>query len=171
MQKFILYGLLAGLGSLAGCHGGLLSTGPEKAEALVKPTRGNTVNGQLSFMQAGDKVRVVGEFSGLTPGSHGFHLHEKGDCSAPDGSSAGGHFNPMASKHGHPEQGEHHAGDMPQLVADARGVAKITVFLDGVKLRDLLGLSVIVHADADDFRTQPAGNAGPRQACGIVLAK
>ncbi len=168
MQKFILYATFAAAGMLTGCHGGFLQGAPEKAEARVQPTRGNTVSGTVSFMEAGNRLRVVAEFSGMTPGAHGFHIHERGDCSAPDGSSAGGHFNPHGKHHGHPETGEHHAGDLPLLVADSRGNAKLTAFVETLKLADIVGLSLIVHADPDDFRTQPAGNSGPRQACGVI---
>ena len=125
--------------------------------------------------RAGDKIRVVAEVNGLTPGAHGFHIHEKGDCSAPDGTSAGGHFNPGARPHGNPEHADHHAGDMPQLIANAAGVATLTAYLDGVSLGDeangIVGRSVIVHAAPDDFKTQPTGNSGARLACGVIVRK
>ena len=145
------------------------------AEARLAPTAGNTVSGVVSFAQAGDKVRVTGELTGLTPGAHGFHVHDKGDCSAPDATSAGGHFNPGAKQHGHPDQGEHHAGDLPLLVADAAGVARITAYSDVISIGggagNVVGRSVVVHAAADDFKSQPAGNSGPRVACGVIVAK
>ena len=94
MQKFIAFGALACSGMLAGCMGGMGSSSAERAEARLAPTQDNRVVGVVSFTQTGDKVRVVAEVSGLTAGAHGFHIHEKGDCSAPDGTSAGGHFNP-----------------------------------------------------------------------------
>jgi Cu-Zn family superoxide dismutase len=171
MQKFIIYGVLLGSVALAGCHGGLISSSVERAEAQLKPTAGNTVNGTVYFSQAGEKVRVIAEVSGLTPGAHGFHIHERGDCSAPDGTSAGGHYNPHGAQHGHPETGNHHAGDMPQLIADAQGNAKMVTYLAGLDIKKITGLGVIVHAAPDDFKTQPTGNSGARQACGAIIKR
>ena len=175
MQKF-LFPLVLGTGAiLAGCHGGLVSSAPLRAEAALQPTKGSAVSGSVSFSPAGEKLRVVAEFRGLTPGQHGFHIHEKGDCSAADASSAGGHFNPSGQAHGNPDHAEHHAGDMPQLVAGANGVARLTTYIDGLSLgegeRGIVGRSVVVHAAPDDFKTQPAGNSGARQACGVIVAR
>ena len=109
--------------SLAGCAG--YSSGPS-ATAKLEPTRGNTAAGTLTFVQWGEVVKVSGSISGLKPGAeHGFHVHEKGDCSSGDGLSAGGHFNPGGKPHGHHGMGEHHTGDLPSLKADASGVAAI----------------------------------------------
>lgn len=164
--------LLPLLLALAGCASGP-AAGP-RAQAHLAPTAGHAASGLVTFRQEGGRVRVHAEVRGLTPGPHGFHVHEKGDCSAPDASSAGGHFNPDGKPHGHPGHGAHHAGDLPQLVADAGGVARLTV--DAAQLAigsgsaDVLGRSVVVHAGADDFTTQPAGNSGPRVACGVIVA-
>jgi Cu-Zn family superoxide dismutase len=111
---------------------------------------------------------------GLAPGSeHGFHIHDKGDCSAADASSAGGHFNPGAAQHG-AGSGVHHAGDIPNIKADARGVAHVDAKVAGVTLAagatSVAGRSLVVHRDADDYTTQPAGNSGPRVACGVIAA-
>ena len=175
MQKFIMVGALACSGMLAGCLGGMASGGAERAEARLAPTQDNRVVGVVTFTQTGNKVRVIAEVSGLTPGPHGFHIHDKGDCSAPDGTSAGGHFNPGGKPHGNPEQAEHHAGDMPQLIANAAGVATMTAYLDGLTISEggnaIVGRSVIVHAAPDDFKTQPTGNSGARQACGVIVRK
>lgn len=175
MQKFILIGTLSCAGILAGCAGGIGPADGLKAEAMLAPTKGNQVAGKVSFTQAGDKVRVIAEVTGLKPGAHGFHVHDKGDCSAPDGTSAGGHFNPATKPHGNPDHADHHAGDMPQLVAGADGVARLTAYLGSVTLGEgpanVLGRSVIVHADPDDFKTQPTGNSGARQACGVIVRK
>lgn len=141
------------------------------AEARLAPTSGNTASGTVTFVQRGDKVLVTANVSGLTAGAHGFHVHEKGDCSGPDGMSAGGHFNPGGQRHGHPHMGEHHAGDMPMLEADSRGNARLTAELAGVTLEGATGLGgkgVIVHAAPDDFKTQPTGNSGARVACGVI---
>ncbi|QDW66647.1 superoxide dismutase family protein [Luteimonas granuli] len=119
-------------------------------------------------------VAISGQVNGLAPGSeHGFHVHENGDCSAPDASSAGGHFNPQASAHGRVGEGEHHVGDTDNIVADDTGVAMIDTRLEGATLgdgapTDIMGKSVIVHADPDDYTTQPTGNAGARLACGVI---
>lgn len=141
------------------------------ASATLKPTSGNTAAGTVTFTQKGDKVEVTAEVTGLSPGPHGFHVHEKGDCSAPDGMSAGGHFNPQSKAHGDPAAADHHAGDMPQLVADASGKAKLSAELNPMTIggtNDIVGKAVIVHKDADDFKTQPTGNSGARVACGVV---
>jgi superoxide dismutase, Cu-Zn family len=144
------------------------------AVATLAPTAGNTAKGTVTFTQQGDKVLVVADVSGLTPGLHGFHVHEKGDCSSADGMSAGGHFNPTAKPHGNPSAPDHHAGDMPMLVADASGAAKVNVELDPMRVgggaTDIVGKAVIVHRDADDYTTQPTGNSGARVACGVIRA-
>ena len=142
------------------------------ASATLKPTAGNTTAGTVTFTQKGDKVLVVAKVSGLSPGSHGFHIHEKGDCSAPDGMSAGGHFNPTNKPHGSPDAPEHHAGDLPMLVADASGNASLSTEASATSLggaaSDIVGKAVVVHKDADDFKSQPAGNSGSRIACGVI---
>jgi Cu-Zn family superoxide dismutase len=142
------------------------------AVADLAATKGNTAKGRVTFAQRGDRVMVVAEVSGLAPGSHGFHVHEKGDCSSEDGMSAGGHFNPQGKPHGDPATKERHVGDMPMLVADASGNARLSTEIDlasiGSGTTDIVGKSVIVHKDADDFKTQPTGNAGARVACGVI---
>jgi Cu-Zn family superoxide dismutase len=126
----------------------------------------------VSFEQQGAQVRVSGRIAGLTPGQeHGFHVHEKGDCSSGDGMSAGGHFNPHGKPHG-PQGAERHAGDLPSLKADAYGVATIDLKVDGIAVgsgaSDIVGRGLIVHAQPDDFKTQPTGNAGARLACAVI---
>lgn len=175
MQKFILVGALSCAGVLAGCAAGMGPTGADKAEAIMAPTQGNKVAGKVTFAKSGEKLMVMAEVSGLTPGLHGFHIHEKGDCSAPDGTSAGGHFNPTGKIHGSPEHADHHLGDMLQLVADANGNARQASYIDGVTIGggpgDIVGRSVIIHAAPDDYKTQPTGNSGARQACGVIVRK
>ena len=142
------------------------------AEAQVAPTAGNTAKGTVTFMEKGGRIQFVARVSGLTPGGHGFHVHEKGDCSAPDGMSAGGHFNPSGKPHGNPDQGDHHAGDMPMLMADTAGNAELKAELKSATVSDgpasIVGRAVIVHASPDDFKTQPTGNSGGRVACGVI---
>ena len=159
--------------ALAGCAAH--SSGPG-ATATLEPTRGNTASGTVTFVQAGDVVKVSGSVKGLKPGAeHGFHVHEKGDCSSGDGMSTGGHFNPGGKPHGSHGMGEHHTGDLPSLKADASGVAAIhfesrTIRVGG-SANDIVGKGLIVHRAPDDFKTQPTGNAGPRLACAVITAK
>ncbi|MEY8874915.1 MAG: superoxide dismutase family protein [Leptothrix sp. (in: b-proteobacteria)] len=167
--------------SLGGCsgmhrgmHGDMRGDMGPSATAQLEPTKGNTASGTVMLMQHGDHVMVHAKLSGLTPGQeHGFHLHEKGDCSSGDGTSAGPHFNPTAQPHG-PQGAAHHAGDMPSLKADANGQVDAMFHLTGVSLSDgptnLIGRGVIVHAGPDDYATQPTGNSGARIACGVIVA-
>lgn len=143
-----------------------------RASATLAPSAGNNVAGTVAFVQEGGKVVVTADVTGLKPGPHGFHVHEKGDCSAADFSSAGGHFNPSAQPHGDPNAGAHHVGDMPVLVADASGKATVRAELGTMTLGggagDIVGKAVVVHADPDDYKSQPAGNSGARIACGVI---
>ena len=145
------------------------------ATAQLQPTKDSTVAGTINFTLVDGQLRASGDISGLKPDSeHGFHIHEKGDCSAPDGSSAGGHFNPGSSEHGSISTAMHHGGDMPNIKADAQGNAHIDGPVasnvnvgvgDGF---DIVGRGLIVHADPDDYKTQPTGNAGARLACAVI---
>ncbi len=146
--------------------------GPSATAQLV-PTKGNAVSGTVTFAKQGNAVLVSGEVRGLAPSKeHGFHVHEKGDCSSGDGLSAGGHFNPLGKAHGAHDHSEHHAGDLASLKADANGVARFSHVADtltvGDGATDVIGRGLIVHRDPDDFKTQPTGNAGPRLACAVV---
>ena len=151
-----------------------MSSAPEpKAVAKLESTKGNSASGTVTFTQKGNKVVVDARVSGLKPGQeHGFHIHEKGDCSSGDGMSTGGHFNPFGKPHGHHGEGEHHAGDFPALKADAAGNARLEVTTDTITVTDgpasVVGKGLIVHRDPDDYKTQPTGNAGPRVACGVI---
>ena len=143
-----------------------------RAVASLEPTKGNHTRGTVTFAQRGDRVRVTAQLSGLKPGAeHGFHIHEKGDCSSGDGMSAGGHFNPAGKPHG-PQAAPHHAGDMPSVRADSYGNASASFDLAEVSIgsgaADIVGKGLIVHRDPDDYKTQPTGNAGPRLACAVI---
>ncbi|MCY7386658.1 MAG: superoxide dismutase family protein [Burkholderiales bacterium] len=145
------------------------------AVAKLEATKGNTTSGTVTFTQAGDKVRVEANVSGLKPNAeHGFHVHEKGDCSSGDGMSTGGHFNPLGKAHGAHGGAEHHAGDLPSLKSDAAGNAKFSVLVDIITVSpsatSVVGRGMIVHRDPDDYKTQPTGNAGPRIACAVIAA-
>ena len=137
-------------------------------------TGGTRVAGLVTFRRSGDQLSARVQLTGLPANSeHGFHIHEKADCTAPDGSSAGGHFNPSAMPHG-PQGGARHAGDMPNLRADAQGRVDTTLMVGGVTAgggaaNDIVGRSLIVHAAPDDYRTQPTGNSGARLACGLII--
>jgi Cu-Zn family superoxide dismutase len=165
-----LVGTAIAIAVVTGCAG-MMSGGPS-ATAALDATKGNNVTGTVNFVQKGDKVAVSARVSGLTPGGHGFHIHEKGDCSSGDGMSAGGHFNPLTKPHAHPSTADRHAGDMPMLVADASGNATLSADLDvmtiGSGATDIVGKAVVVHNDPDDFKTQPTGNSGARVACGVI---
>ena len=167
MRRAVLF--LGGLASL--CLATAMASA-QTATATIAPTAGNAAKGTVKFTQKGDKVTVTAQISGLSPGGHGFHVHEKGDCSAPDATSAGGHFNPTGKPHGAPDAGEHHAGDLPMLQADANGNATLTADVSGLTIGagtgDIAGKSVVVHKDVDDYKTQPAGNSGARIGCGVI---
>ncbi|MES3013747.1 MAG: superoxide dismutase family protein [Pseudomonadota bacterium] len=166
---------LAVAASLAACGmtGSPASSGP-RAMAPLQAKGGSQVGGTILFNQQPGGVRVVARVTGLKPNQeHGFHVHEKGDCSAPDAMSAGGHFNPTGQPHG-PQATAHHGGDMPSLKADAMGNAEATFTIQGVSLAGatdgVIGKAVIVHAQPDDYTTQPTGNSGGRIACGVIAA-
>jgi Cu-Zn family superoxide dismutase len=145
-----------------------------RATAQLQPTKGNKTFGEATFEQIGDKVRILVNVQGLKPGQqHGFHIHEVGDCSSGDGMSTKGHFNPFAKPHAHPGSG--HAGDLPALVANKEGHAKLEAEIGGISVAagpaSIVGRGLIVHADPDDYQTQPTGNAGARIACGVIRAE
>ncbi|QHI97150.1 superoxide dismutase family protein [Xylophilus rhododendri] len=168
----------AALLTLAGCA--TPAMGPTASADLLPTTgnavTGNAVTGNVQFVQLGTMVRVNGTIKGLKPNAeHGFHIHEKGDCSSGDGMSAGGHFNPNAGVHGHAGEPGVHAGDLPSLHADATGTATFSVELRGVTVgsgpTDVVGRGLIVHAMPDDFVTQPTGNSGGRLACAVIVKR
>ena len=171
-MRATMMAVASALVALSGCASMGVADGP-KAVANLEPTKGNEARGSVSFTQHGDKVRVIANLSGLKPGSeHAFHVHEKGDCSSGDGMSAGGHFNPAGKPHG-PQGADHHAGDMPNLKADASGNASASFELAGPSVtgdNGFVGRGLVVHRDPDDYKSQPAGNAGPRIACAVIRA-
>lgn len=169
-KTLITWSCSAALVALAGCA--TPTTGPHATAALT-PTTGNATSGTVHFVQQGGRVQVRGEIRGLKPnGEHGFHVHEKGDCSSGDGMSTGGHFNPGGAPHGAHGKGVHHAGDLPSLRANASGVATFSfesgTIAVGSGASNIVGKGLIVHRDADDYTTQPTGNAGPRLACAVI---
>ncbi|MBI4460888.1 MAG: superoxide dismutase family protein [Acidobacteria bacterium] len=141
------------------------------AQATLRPTEGNRVEGTVHFEEDMGEMHVEFHVTGLTPGKHGFHIHETGDCSAPDASSAGGHFNPDGTPHGAPDAAQHHAGDLGNIEPDSTGMAMADIHSTSLALEganSIIGKAVIVHAGEDDLTSQPDGNAGPRLACGVI---
>ena len=158
---------IGGAALLAGCNS------KEYLTAKIAPTQGNTASGEVRFYQVDGGVRIVASVSGLSPGKHGFHIHEKGDCSAPDAMSAGGHYNPLGAPHGSPDANRtaRHMGDLGNLDAGAGGEATYDRVDSLLVFADLTGLSVLVHAKEDDLTSQPVGNAGARLGCGVIQAR
>jgi superoxide dismutase, Cu-Zn family len=141
-----------------------------KAVCVVTPLGDSKVKGKVTFAKQADGVLVTADISGLTPGDHGFHVHQWGDISSADGMSTGGHFNPHNHQHGRPDATERHAGDFGNLTADAQGNAKYSkvdkvMTLEGAD--SVIGRAIIIHTNPDDF-TQPTGNAGGRIATGVI---
>lgn len=148
---------------------------PLSAICILHPTEGNNVKGMITFKQTDEGILVTANVEGLTPGLHGFHIHQYGDCSAPDGTSTGGHFNPTNKKHGSPNAEERHVGDLGNLVAGEDGTAHYEWTDNLISFtgpNSILGRAIIVHAGEDDLVSQPTGTAGARVACGVIgLAK
>ena len=165
---------LAAVVLLSGCA----STGADDAKArptavaVLSPAANGPVKGQVTFQAEAQGVRVTASLTGLTPGKHGFHIHEKGDCSAADFTSAGGHWNPMSAEHGAPASGaDHHYGDFGNVEANEKGIVKfdrVFQWLSFTGTNSFVGRAVVVHGNPDDLTSQPAGNAGPRIACGVI---
>jgi Cu-Zn family superoxide dismutase len=142
-----------------------------KAICVLYPTKGNNVSGTITFIPTEKGVLVKADLQGLTKGKHGFHIHDFGDCSADDGNSAGGHFNPEGKSHGAPMDMSRHDGDMGNIEADESGKGHLE-YTDPMMMlsgpHSIIGRSVIVHQNEDDLKTQPTGNAGARIACGVI---
>lgn len=147
------------------------STDYTKAVAVVHPTDGNEATGTVTFQQTDDGVRVQGNFQGLSQGEHGFHIHQYGDCTASDGTSAGGHYNPTGNDHGGPTADNRHMGDMGNLTISENGEGSVDYVDPMIELNgpnSIIGHGVIVHGGQDDLESQPSGAAGPRVACGVI---
>jgi Cu-Zn family superoxide dismutase len=142
-----------------------------KAIAVLQPTQGSKVQGTITFTKSANGVKVEAKLTGLTPGLHGFHVHEFGDTTSPDGKSAGGHFNPTGHPHAGPEADKRHIGDLGNIEADASGAgtySRVDKHLAFEGPTSILGRSVVVHAKPDDLKSQPAGEAGDRIAVGVI---
>lgn len=145
----------------------------QMAVAEISATEGHETAGTVKFTSEGDTVRVQGRITGLEPGAHGLHIHAKGDCSAPDASSAGGHYSPGGDPHGSPRDlpEEHHVGDLGNIVAGEDGSADVVAEDAEIRLSgpdSVVDKAVIVHAGRDDLESQPSGDAGARVGCGVI---
>jgi len=142
-----------------------------KAIAVIYPTQGNSTLGTVTFTKVEEGIRVEGRIENLSPGKHGFHVHEYGDLSKIDGTSAGGHFNPKGKPHGGPDDMKRHIGDLGNIEANDDGVAEFS-FIDkmlGFKgPSSIIGRGLIVHAGEDDLTSQPTGAAGARVGMAVI---
>lgn len=174
MRGIVKGALLSGIilvVALAGCSQKVAEPDVKQAIAVMNATEGSKVKGVVGFVKDGKGVRITANIEGLSPGPHGFHIHEFGNCTSPEANSAGGHFNPTDMPHAGPKAEKRHAGDLGNLEADKNGLARLEVTDNMISLggpKSIIGRSVIVHAQADDFKTQPTGASGARVACGVV---
>lgn len=176
-----LWGFLLGCGLLAtsaGCPGPQVKPTPVttgSAVSTIEARSGSSIVGDATFVQEGESLRVVVNVKGATPGEHGLHIHETGDCSAPDAVSAGPHFNPHKVDHGGPEQSPRHAGDLGNMTINADGTGRHEVVLKELAIApgptSVVGRAIVLHEKPDDLRTQPSGNSGARIGCGVIIAK
>lgn len=163
------------LAVIIGCKTGSSSSETKKLVIVFQPKSNSSVSGTATFIEKNGKVTFTAKLAGLQPGVHAIHIHEKSDCSSADGSSAGGHWNPTFKKHGKWGVGEYHKGDIGNFTADANGNGTISLITDewnmgsGDPTKDILGKGLIVHQGADDFVSQPSGNAGARVACSAII--
>lgn len=172
MKKLIIFSLSI-LATVLACKTG--SGTKNEVKLSLSSKSDSKVAGIAIFTEKKGKVYLVANLTGLTPGEHAIHIHEKSDCSAVDGSSAGGHWNPTFKKHGKWGVGEYHKGDIGNFTADANGNAVVKFATEewcigcGDASKDILNHGLIVHKGTDDFTSQPAGNAGPRIACAGII--
>ena len=174
MKKIKFY-LLTGLSIIIlGCN----NTAEEKTAVVnIESKSGSNVTGKVTFTESGNMVKMKAEVFGLSEGNHAIHIHAIGDCSAEDGKSAGGHWNPTNSNHGKWNVGSYHLGDIGNIVADSNGNGVIERSTNNWCLncdddkKNIVGKAIIVHAGPDDFSSQPAGAAGPRVGCGEIKMK
>lgn len=168
LPTFLAAICLAGLGAAAGPGKPLEVEPPHEAVAVLMPTEGNDVRGVIILKQVDGTVHLTGKVQGLSPGKHGFHIHQFGDLRAADGSSAGGHYDPRGHKHGSPDDRDHHAGDLGNIEANEEGVAVVDKKSEDFELHHVIGRAIVVHDEADDLTSQPSGDAGPRVALGVI---
>jgi len=172
LRLVLVGGAAAVLGAYACAATASKPASPAQAKATIEARSGSSLTGTATFTEKDGGVDVVVDVSGAPAGTHAVHLHEKGDCSAPDATSAGGHFNPTNVPHGAPDAPQHHAGDFGNMTVGADGKGHLTLHSGmltvGPGPGSVIGHAIIVHANADDMTTQPTGNAGGRIGCGVV---
>ena len=175
--SFLLIGisiLLVGCDRMPQQTGILPSADGKQADTMIGSLGDSGVTGMAVFTQNGDQITFTAEIQGASPGLHAIHIHAYGDCSAPDGKSAGGHWNPTDVEHGKWGEGEFHLGDIGNITVGEDGTGSITLTTDLWEIGtgsdiDVVGKSIIIHADADDFVSQPSGAAGARIGCGVIV--
>ena len=174
MKKIILSIVLL-IAIIIGCKTKGNSSNSKKLNITFESKSNSKVTGTATFTEKKGKVTFIAKLSGLTPGIHAIHIHEKSDCTAADGSSAGGHWNPTFKKHGKLGEGEAHKGDIGNFTTDEFGVGTINITTSewcigcGDATKDIVGKGLIVHQGLDDYVTQPTGNSGARVACSAIL--
>lgn len=179
-----LWGFLFGcclLATSAACPGPQVKPGggdpvaKADAVAMLEARSGSTITGDATFTQEAETVRIIVNVKGATPGEHGLHIHEKGDCSAADAASAGPHFNPQKMDHGGMDQSPRHAGDLGNITVAADGSGRLEAILKGITVTagemSVVGRAIVLHEKPDDLRTQPSGNSGARIGCGVITSK
>lgn len=174
-MKKIIFSATIIIAVIIGCKTSSKPADSKSLNLVFESKSNSNVTGTATFVEKDGKVTFTAKISGLQPGIHAIHIHEKSDCSAADGSSAGGHWNPTFKKHGKWGEAEHHRGDIGNFTADEKGNGTITLTTDEWSIggedptKDILGKGLIVHQGADDFVTQPSGNAGARVACSAII--
>ncbi len=157
--------------------GAMMMAAGKTAEATISSASGSGLTGKATFTETGGTVKLVLTVENATPGPHAVHLHQNGDCSKPDATSAGPHWNPTKNPHGKRGEAQHHAGDMPNMEVGQDGKGRIELTVNEWKIggsdttANIINKAIIVHAKADDYKSQPAGNAGDRIGCGVVSMK
>jgi Cu-Zn family superoxide dismutase len=145
---------------------------PPEAMAKIESRSGSQMTGTADFLEKDGAVTVTIKLAGATPGQHGAHVHETGDCSDPKAMTAGGHFNPDNAQHGAPDAPPHHNGDLGNITVGADGTGTLTITTKDLTVaagpKSVVGKAIVVHAGADDLKGQPAGNSGARAACGVI---
>jgi len=167
----LLIGIMSSIGIIDGATQPPLQLFIIRAIAVIHPTQGNKITGTVTFHEQTNGTHIHAQLHGLTPGKHGFHIHDLGDCSCADGMCTKGHFNPTNQPHGGLNSKNRHVGDMGNIIADKQGNATLD-FVDKIITLNgphtIIGRSIIVHADEDDLVSQPSGNAGARIGCGVI---
>lgn len=173
-ERWLLAAVPLALG--AGCTVGQTAT-EKRATAQLESKSGSTITGTATFVPSGTAVALELNVAGASPGQHGVHLHATGDCSDPNGASAGGHWNPAMANHGLPSAAMHHLGDAGNFDVGADGTGKLTFMgnwsIGTGDMTDIVGKAIIIHANFDDgvSQTPTPGNAGARQACGVIVVQ